>query len=109
MSFCCKEPNIDLLLDIKTDKFQISKKSCGECNKEFALCFCNLICNEITSSKRQHEYLVCINRNCNFLGVRCLFCNKLCSILYSSNSINLFWGCFCTDKSFKEWLDKSLR
>lgn len=86
--------NCDEFQEIRKDNLRL--KSCIECSKEYAYCFCNEVCNNSTTgsiSKHRYEYLTCDKEVCEFLGVRCSDCRKLCTIFVSKDDNSLFWGC----------------
>jgi len=100
------------------DEFQIIVrdalyiKYCINCGKEYACCFCNEICYEVTPgsiTRNKYEYLTC--ENCDYLGIRCTVCRKLCKIYVSKNDSKLFWGCKTSEQCyfFKEHVDISLK
>ena len=96
MSLC----DCNSLRSLQKEALQITVKVCQACRKEFAYCFCNNLCKEITSSKG-HYYLTCANDQCMQIAIRCQYCKKLCNIYVSKSNKNLFWGCSCQgDSSF---------
>ena len=77
-------------------KIQPRVKSCINCSKEYAYCFCNEICYKVTPgsiTSYNYEYLTCNKRKCDYLGVRCTACRRLCTIFATKEETKLFWGC----------------
>src|SRR2546421_10361206 len=68
MSLC----DCNSLRSLQKEALQITVKVCQACRKEFAYCFCNNLCKEITSSKG-HYYLTCANDQCMQIAIRCQY------------------------------------
>ncbi|CAB4434574.1 unnamed protein product [Rhizophagus irregularis] len=69
-------------------------KSCKTCSKEFLYCFCEKLYHKVTKGSIEnfkYEYLTC--DECDYLGVRCTYCGKLCKIYTSKADCSLFWSC----------------
>lgn len=105
----CKE-----FQEIGRENLQLRVKSCTICSKEYALCFCNEVCLKTTPgsiTKFNYEYLTCDNGGCDYLGVRCTNCQKLCKIKVSKDN-KLFWYCKSDNQQcnfFKQHVVVSLR
>jgi len=101
------------LIETNGQYTQLPKKSCESCNVEFAVCFCGVICKTTLQGKKpnKYEYLSC--KDCDYLGVRCTECKKLCEIKLSGKEANypynLYWRCDCEKFGFKGFLEDSLR
>ena len=83
---------------IEINKNKLLLKSCIDCHKEYPYCFCGKICIKVipgSMAKHNYEYLTCDeNENkCNYLGVRCTVCRRLCSIKATKLGDKLFWYC----------------
>src|SRR5947208_193902 len=103
----------DEFQEIRRDTWQNSVRSCINCGKEYAYCFCNKICHKVTPGtiiKFNYEYLTCDGEECDYLGVRCTTCQKLCDILISKDENKMFWCCKTQDcQFFKQHVINSLK
>src|SRR5688572_6346516 len=107
--------NCEEFQEIRRDALQLRVKSCITCSKDYAYCFCNEICYKVTPGQRtefNYEYLTCDKGECDYLGVRCSNCRKLCKILVSKDENKLFWCCKSNNNQchfFKQHVVTSLR